>query len=205
MNLRPTAVSGEPQLAGRWQLKAPQRETLADTYRKMLEQTQEKQEENFRKQRQRMQEHETDIRWPDEDAPPVKDGEEGAHKNEVRRSNWRMREQRDQNEALLNTVLPHAQLQISQTPQRIEFVPDRGARRGFDVGQTSTLVSNYSTLYIESGWQANEFVVHSRDREQGIDIVERYQRTGDALQLQVQFKSADIKKQMFIATYTLLH
>jgi hypothetical protein len=66
-------------------------------------------------------------------------------------------------------------------------------------------VTHYATLRIESGWQANVFVIHSKDSEQHIDIVERYQRQGDRLHMQVQMSIPDAKDQLFVADYVIAH
>jgi hypothetical protein len=114
------------------------------------------------------------------------------------------REQHEQNEALLNAVLPSRQLQIRQAANHLELLPELGAQRGFDIGVTSTLVTRYATLHVESGWQGNEFVIHSRDSEREINMIERYQRFGATLRWQLQLRIPDAKQQLFTATYQLL-
>lgn len=210
MNLRPDPLTQESGIAGRWQLVTPERESLASQLRTVLEQANAKQEQRNRRYASRTP---PEILQPDAaDDKPAPDGAAGqsAHADAVRspgfrRSKWEIREQREQEEALLNAVLPSRQLQITQSASGIELIPDLGARRHFDRGIDSTLVSNYATLRIESGWQNNEFVVHSRDVEQGLEIVERYQRQGyDHLHMQVQLSLKDAKNQIFSAEYRLV-
>lgn len=173
--------------------------------RSVMEQAHARQEQRFRRQRMRAPDADAtsgiEIRPPEPELPA---GESGAlARAGDRRNNWQAREQRAQTEALLNAVLPARQLQISQTAQRIEMIPAGSAHRNFDRGVSSTLVSNYASLRIESGWQANVFVVHSRDTEQGINIVERYWRQGESLQVQVQVQLPDAAEQILTASYAL--
>jgi hypothetical protein len=211
MNLREAPVNQNLLIEGRWQLQNPDSTAWATSLRAVMDQAQAKQDKRFRKHMQATGELEDEeegrngirVMAP---TPDSADNDKGSatHGPRDRRNSWQAREQRARQEALLKAVLPSKQLQISQSSSRIEFIPDNGVHRSFDMGETSTLVSSYATFKIESGWQKNVFVVHSRDAEQGINIIERYQRQGDVLALQVQLSLPDAKDQLFSASYTLL-
>jgi hypothetical protein len=199
MNLRPQPETSGQSIAGQWQLQSPSREALAGYLRAVMDQAHAKQEQRERRRYPRSIPPEA-IPLPDDAASQPGAGPQSP----FRRNNWEEREQREQQEALLTAVLPSKKLQISQGSSRVEIMPDGVARRRFDMGVSSTLVSGYATFQIESGWQANVFVVHSRDRERGIDIVERYRRVGsNALHLQVQLSLPEAKEQTFDANYVL--
>lgn len=202
MNLRPEPLGVEARLAGQWQLQTPQREALAATLRAEMAKAQAKQDKRDKR------------RYPGnpggtEGEPPPGAGanspnDPSAERPGGRGNNWEARERREQQEALLNSLLPSNKLQITQSATRIELQPDAGAHRRFDTGVRSTLVSNFATFLIESGWQADVFVVHSKDAEQSIDIVERYRRKDAShLQLQVTIDLPNAKQQMFTAEYAL--
>lgn len=203
MNLRPQAESGSQaaaaQLAGQWRLESPARDVLARNLRATMEQGRVREEERERR------------RYPYSIPPDDSGAESGATPPpaggmqagpRLRRNNWEMREQREHQDALLNVILPSSNLQIIQAPGRVEMLPDSGGWRRFNIGTSSTKVSSYATFRIESGWQKDVFVVHSRDSERNINIVERYQRTGsNALHLQVELSMPNIKEQIFAADY----
>lgn len=201
MNLRPEPVGRGQSIAGQWQLLPPQREALANTLRTAMTQAQAKQEKRDR--RRAPQQGPDGIGTQDGDMAPRDAAGTELQGPPGRRNNWEAREQLEQQEALLNAVLPSNQLQINQSALRVELIPDVGARRRFDMGTNSTLVSNYATLHIESGWQDDVFVIHSKDSAQNIDIIERYQRQGNNLHLQVHLSLPDIKDQLFVASYEL--
>ncbi len=208
MNLRTQPESSGQSIAGQWQLQSPSREALAGNLRAVMDQAYARQEERERR------------RYP-LSIPP----EEGAANPQAspsspdagtspagaalplsrRRNNWEAREQHEKEEALLNGILPGNKLQIIQASNRIEIQADNGGRRRFEAGVTSTLASTYGTFRVESGWQKNVFVVHASDREQGIDIVQRYQRVGsNGLHLQVELNFPNAKDQIFAGDYVLV-
>lgn len=206
MNLRPEPEVRGQSIAGQWQLQTPPREVLASTLSAVMEQARAKQEKRDRRRYPRGMPPEADATDLEGAAAPQAGGPQGetGADQPFRRNNWEAREQREQQDALLNVVLPSNKLLITQSAGRIEMLPDSGGRRRFDMGISSTLVKSYATFRIESGWQANVFVVHSKDSEQGIDIVERYQRVGDnGLHLQVQVNLPDAKEQLLAADYVL--
>lgn len=202
MRLRPEPVGVSSTLAGHWHLQTPQREALANELRHVMQQAYDKQEKRDRDEVRRRREPEISFTPPPADVDSTAAGAPAGP--EKRRVNWETREQRQQQDALLNAVLPGETLQIVQSATRVEFLPANTGRRRFDMGVTSTLVTQYATLRVESGWQGNEFVVHSRDSEQKITIVERYRRQGDHLRMQVQMSIPDAKDQMFIADYAVV-
>lgn len=206
MNLRPQPEASGQSIAGQWQLQSPSRDALAGYLRAVMDQARAKEEQRERRRYPRSIPPEEEGATPDTTPLPAAEASQpgAGPQSPFRRNNWEAREQREQQEALLNAVLPSKKLQISQVSNRVEILPDGVARRRFDMGVSSTLVSSYATFRIESGWQANVFVVHSRDREQGIDIVERYQRVGsNALHMQVQLSLPNAKDQIFDADYVL--
>jgi hypothetical protein len=187
-------------IAGQWQLQSPSRAVLADNLRSVMNEARTKQERRDRQEFRRRPDDDINFSTPDADGDGA-DRPRSAH--DLRHPKWEAREQDEQQEALLNALLPNDKLQIVQSANRIELIPQPGARRRFDKAETSTLVTHFASLRIESGWQSNVFVVHSRDSQQGINIVERYQRLGDRLRLQVQFSIPDAKEQSFVADYLL--
>jgi hypothetical protein len=200
MHLRPEPVGIESNIAGHWQLQTPQRAVLVNGLRTVMEQARAKQDMRERLDARHRPEPEVRLTPPDADADA--DTSDPAHPGRGPRHNdWEAREHIEQQEALLNAVLPSDELQVVQSATQIELIPSTGGRRRFDMGVTSTLVTHYATLHVESGWQANVFVVHSRDSEQKINIVERYQRLGDRLHMQVQMSIPDAKDQLFTADY----
>ena len=200
MQLRPDASGPNANIAGEWQLQSPSRSAIADTLRAAMEQARAKQDDRDRQAMRRRPESDVNFSPPDGSV----DGSDHPRSNrDMRHPKWEAREQREQQDALLNAVLPNDKLQIVQSPNRIEFIPLPGARRRFDKGEGSTLVTQSGSFRVESGWQDNAFVVHSRDSEQKINIVERYQRMGERLHMQVQLSIPDAKDQLFVADYML--
>lgn len=200
MQLRTEPNGSETSIAGRWRLHTPQRDTLVASLRTVMEQVRDKQEQRDRRDARRRPLPDIDLSPPDTGRDASTPGEPGhGH----RRIAWELREQIEQQEALLNAVLPSDELQIMHSAARIEFLPSVGGRRRFDRGVGSTLVTSYGTFRVESGWQADVFVVHSRDPEQKIDIVERYQRMGEQLRMQVQLNIPDAREQFLTADYLL--
>ena len=202
MHLRPEPVGTESNIAGHWRLQAPQREVLVNSLRAAMEQAHAKQNLRDRRDARHRPEPEDKLTAPDADTDT--DTPDAARPGRGPRHNdWETRERLEQQEALLNAVLPSDELRIVQSAAQIEFIPSAGGHRRFDMGVTSTLVTNYATLHVESGWQANVFVVHSRDSEQKINVIERYQRLGGRLHMQVQMSIPDAKDQLFTADYVL--
>ncbi len=199
MNLRPEPLSRNVDIAGHWQLLDGQRTTIEQQLRTAMEQARAKQEKRNRR-REPMGRPDGEGMVPPEQAADTPDGP-GNGGPGARRDNWEQREQREQETALLNAVLPSSELRIVQQDDRLEFTPAQGGRRRFDRGVRSTLVSSFATLRIESGWQANVFVVHSHDYAQKIDIVERYSRQPDGLLMQVLLNLPDTKDQVFEARF----
>jgi hypothetical protein len=199
MQLRPEPASGAASsIAGQWQLQSPSRAVLADNIRAVMVRAQDKQDNRDRREMRRRPEGDIDFSPPDSESDAT-DRPPGGR--ELRHPKWEAREQRDHQEALLNIILPSEKLQIVQSADRIEFAPSMSARRRFDKAVPSMLVTQFANLRIESGWQANVFVIHSRDTEQGISIVERYQRQADRLHVQIELSIPDAKDQVFVADY----
>jgi hypothetical protein len=198
MNLRPQPVAQLTNLGGHWQLAVAEREALMTQLRTQMDQARTNQMRREQK-RQHGRPAENIILGVD-GAPPSDDQQQprGAI------NNWQAREQRELQTALVNAVAPSLLLQIQQTPTRIEMLRDNSARRVFTGGVSSVLVTSYATLQMESGWQGNEFVVHSKDAEQDMEIVERYQRDAqDRLSLRLELAIPGLKDQTFSLHYTL--
>jgi hypothetical protein len=198
MHLKPDASGSNSSIAGQWQLQSPSRAVLADNLRTVMDEAWGKQDKRDQQQYRRRPDSDVNLAPPDAD-----DADHPPSARDLRHPKWEARERLDKRDALLNAILPADKLQIVQSENRIEFIPSPGARRRFDKGERSALVTSYADLRVESGWQANVFVVHSRDSEQGINIVERYQRNGDRLRMQVELSIPDAKGQMFAAEYSL--
>lgn len=107
---------------------------------------------------------------------------------------WELREQKEQREALIQMLKPPTQLHIMQKGTTVEFSAVGTAKRRFEAGTRSQLVSTYASFRTESGWQQREFVIHSVDDEQHFSIYERYSRGTDGrLSLHLTFSVPDAK------------
>ena len=200
MHLRSELPGSTIGLAGQWRLTT-QREVLADQLHTAIEQAQAKEMKRYRSRRPEGAANGEPVS-NDDILPPEPSREPGM--TPPKRDNWVMRDLRERTDGLINAVLPSRVLRIVQAPRRVEMFGDAGPARRFDAGVGSTLVTGFATLRIESGWQGSEFVVHSRDAEQGLDIVERYRRLdGTHLQMQVRLKQRDVPTQQFVADYRL--
>jgi hypothetical protein len=205
MNLSSQPQTSGQSIAGHWQLQSPSRQVMVDSLRVVMEQARANQDQLERRRYPHGIPPEEGGPNPEEAAPLPVDGmpQSGAGPQGAwRRNNWEVREQREQHEALLGAVLPSNKLQIIQSPNRVEMMPDTGGRRRFEIGVDITQVTTYATFLIESGWQKNVFVVHARDRDRRVDVVQRYQRVGaDALRLQVELSFPNAPDQFFTADY----
>ncbi len=196
MNLRSAPASQLADLNGQWRLVEPQRSALMSQLTNQFEQARNEQMQLQQKARARRRGVEGDTSFEaDPGAMPSAPG--GIN-------NWFVRDQREQQQALLNDVLPAESLRIMQNARRVELLPQSIPLRSFDIGGSSLRITRYAELRVESGWQGNMFVIHSRDKEQGIEIVERYQRvTAEQLTLQLEIGLPDLKRQMFSIRYEL--
>lgn len=183
MNLRPAPLSGALSLNGSWQLSQEQRHQAVDQLRAALKQAADKQARQERKRGF---------------APPP-DRDNPGHEN------WEMREQREQREALANFAVPPQTFNVAQTAGRIDITSDGGARRSFTSGESSTLVTTFGSFHIESGWQNDEFVVHSKDRTDGIDLLERYRRSTNSLTVTITLSASEMKAQTVVLNYASQH
>jgi hypothetical protein len=197
MNLRSTPASQLTDLNGQWRLLEPQRAALMSQLTNNFEQARNEQMQRQQKARARRTvgvEGDTSFDAVADAAPSAPGGI----------NNWFIRDQREQQQALLNDVLPAELLRIMQNARRVELLPQSIPQRSFDIGGSSLRLTRYAELRVESGWQGNMFVIHSRDKEQGIEIVERYQRvTAEQLTLQLEIGLPDLKRQVFSIRYKL--
>ena len=197
MNLRSAPASQLADLNGQWRLVTPQRAALMSQLTNQFEQVRNEQMQRQQKARARRPvdvEGGASFDTAAGDTPSAPGGI----------NNWFIRDQREQQQALLNDVLPAESLHIMQNARRVELLPQSIPLRSFDIGGNSLRITRYAELRVESGWQGNMFVIHSRDKEQGIEIVERYQRvTAEQLTLQLEIGLPDLKRQVFLIRYEL--
>jgi hypothetical protein len=188
MNLRPTPVVVSISLSGAWQAPTAQRDAVIEQLRAALKQADEKQ---IRRERKR-------------GGPGAGPGPGGVPSTggPGSREKWEVRDERDQEQALLAAVVPPESFNVSQLAGHIDITPNAGARRSFTPGEPSTLVTIFGSFHIESGWQGDEFVVHSRDAQDGIEVVERYRKQMDGtLAIAITFSTKLMKEQQFKLVY----
>ncbi len=115
---------------------------------------------------------------------------------------WELREQKEQYQALLAAVTPECDLTIVDEPGQFIITASNGARRTFEPGSYSTLVTTFAYLRIAAGWQNQEFVVHSKDSRAGVDIHERYREEPEgSLLLSVTLSVKFMETQHFSLVY----
>ena len=130
---------------------------------------------------------------------------DGAHAGEgghMGPYSWEMRDQKEQYQALFDEIHPVTEIQIVHQPGLIQFSSPSLAQRNFEPGTSSTLVTTFAHLRIESGWQNDEFVVHSKDNKTDIEITERYRLQQDGSLLLSVILSV---KYMETQQYTLVY
>lgn len=172
-NLRPVPLDGVTSLAGNWQISGEQRDQASAQLQVALKQADDKLLQHERKQ-----------------------GPGG------RRENWEIREQHELIKNLIDFAVPPAAFKLLQSTGRIDIVPSVGARRSLAPGESSTLVTTFGSFRIDSGWQEDEFVVTSKDSQDGIVIVERYRKLHDGrLSLALTFSTRQVKPKNFVLTY----
>ena len=115
---------------------------------------------------------------------------------------WEVREQHEQYQALFEAIRPAAELEIAQEQGQIQFSSNHAAKRTFEIGTNSVLVTTFAHLRIQSGWQNDEFVVYSKDGTSGIDVMERYRIRSDGSLLMAVTMSV---KYMQTQQYTLVY
>lgn len=130
-------------------------------------------------------------------------GEQGEmNEDRPRTYGWERRDQREQYQALFDSVRPVAEMKIEQVPGQITFIEPDMPQRNFEPGSSSTLVTTFANLHVTAGWQRDDFIVHSRDKKADIDILERYHlRTDGPLSLTVILSAPSMDTQQ----YTLLY
>ena len=200
MQLRPVPES-PTDLSGQWQLPAAQRDAIMVSLHEKLDQARTKLMQRELKSRSRYCGPDGSVASAGDNAPPSVSAQSCPS---AVINNWQVRDQQRQHEELLNTVVPGMKLRIVHTSNRIELLPDSSAPRRFETGMNSLLVTSYATMKVESGWQGNVFVVHSEDVDQGLNIIERYQREApDKLSVQVQLDIPDLNHKVFSVTYEI--
>jgi hypothetical protein len=208
MHLRETPEPATVSLQGDWTLSDPARDAVLTMVRQALEGA-------VSKQAKREAAHRPSPAMAGPPAPggvpantdpknPAAGGPAGGmgRPSFMQRPQWEARDEREHIEALAQAVTPPEQLHIRQQPGRIEFTSTGNPSRRFEPGSYSQLVTTYADLRAEAGWQQGEFVVHSRDGEQNIIIVERYSRHRDnTLHAHITLSVPDAKRIEFDVTY----
>lgn len=198
MNLRPAPLAASASLSGIWLASTVQRNAGLEQFRAAMKLADDK-------QRRSEQKRASPGRPPNAQPGASSNGAMGgppAPGNPGGRENWEVREEREQEQALLAAVVPPESLGISQIAGRIDITPSIGAKRSFTPGEPSTLVTTFGSFYIESGWQGDEFVVHSKDAQDGIDVVERYRKQMDGnLAIAIAFSTRIMKEQQLKLVY----
>jgi len=192
MNLRPAPVGQMRSLAGSWQVTKADRDKALEQLRAAFKQADDKQAKRDRKMGY--------ARWSG-GLPPA-DSDAAVPPRPVR-ENWEVREHREQEQGLIDFAVPPESFKLTQSPTLIEIAPNAGARRSFVPGEPSTLVTTFGSFRMESGWQQDEFVVHSHDAQESINLIERYRKQADgSLSVTVAFKTGEVKEQTFKLIYT---
>lgn len=166
-NLRPTPAStAAVSFAGTWTLDKARSDRVDEELGLTLRAANEKQAKKAKSRRMPGPEFGD---FP-ESSPPQGDQAAGPPYEP-----WWLREQKRLEEELVAAIKPPESLRIVQTQGRVEIISMAGgAWRVFDPARSSTLVTDYATLRIESGWQGNVFVVWSSDGAAKLSITERY-------------------------------
>lgn len=204
MNLRPGPVGSAMSLAGSWQAPAAQRDKVIEQLRVAMKQAEDKQDKKERKR---------DSAGGPPGGPPGGTGGAAGDPSSARpapgpggRENWETRERHEQQQALIKFAVPAESFVVTQVAGRIDITPNTGARRSFTPGEPSTLVTTFGSFYLESGWQNDEFVVHSKDSQDGINVVERYHKQPDGgLAVTVTLATSEMKEQTFKLVYSSQH
>jgi hypothetical protein len=92
---------------------------------------------------------------------------------------WEVKEQEEQYRAMLDAFTPRPELVITEGSGQIIFAPVQTARRVFEPGGSSTLVTSFAHLRVFSGWQADDFIVTSTDGKADVAVTERYRLQPD--------------------------
>jgi len=115
---------------------------------------------------------------------------------------WEVRDQHEQYQALLEDIRPVSELRVVQQQNMIQFMSPNLAQRNFEAGASSTLVTTFAHLRVESGWQTDEFVVHSKDSKSDIELLERYRIQADgSLLLSVTVSCKYMETQQYTLIY----
>jgi len=128
--------------------------------------------------------------------------QEDAMGTKIESGSWEVKEQEEQYRAMLDTFAPRPEVVITDGAGQIVLAPMLAARRAFEPGVSSTLVTSFAHLHVVSGWQEDDFVVTSTDSKSGIAVTERYRLQPDhslTLALTISLKYMDT--QQYLLTY----
>lgn len=116
---------------------------------------------------------------------------------------WWRRDQQRREDDFIRFISPQKQLHFEESGGRVEIVsPGGGAKRSFEPGNPSALVTGFATFRIRSGWEGNTFVVESRDSDAKVEVIERYSLTPQGeLQQLLTVDLPLIKTQTFRSLY----
>jgi len=120
----------------------------------------------------------------------------------IESGSWEVKDQEEQYRAMLDTFAPRAQLTISESAGQIVLAPMLAARRVFEPGASSTLITSFAHLHVVSGWQEDDFVVNSTDSKAGIAVTERYRLQPDhSLTLSLTVSLKYMETQQYLLNY----
>lgn len=194
-NLRPAPQSAAGvNLAGAWTLDKARSDRVDEELRLALNSASEKEMKRVRSRR---------APGMDLDGFPQGPSQEGERAAGPPPEPWWLREQKRLQEELIAAIKPPDSLRIVQAQGRVEMISlAGGAWRVFDPVRSSTLVTGYATLHIQSGWQGDAFVVQSADTAAKLKIIERYtlDAKGD-LDQRLTFEMPDVKTQQYHVIY----
>jgi hypothetical protein len=115
---------------------------------------------------------------------------------------WEVKEQEEQYRAMLDAFTPRPELNITEGNGQVIIAPTQVARRVFEPGTSSTLVTSFAHLHVSSGWQADDFVVTSTDSRSGVAVTERYRLQPDhSLMLSLTVSLKYMETQQYSLTY----
>lgn len=110
------------------------------------------------------------MRMPDDSTSPGGRIESGS---------WEVKEQEEQYRSMLDSFAPRSELTITEGNGQIVVAPAQVARRVFEPGASSTLITSFAHLHVVSGWQVDDFIVTSTDSKSGVAVTERYRLQPD--------------------------
>ena len=195
LQLEPTGVRAA-NFAGTWKLSSSQSDNVEAGMRRAFETMEAKARRSDRRNEP--------MQGGGPRAPGVPGPEEGSSDGQAPlMQSWWLKEQRREEDSFIRDIMPPAELRIVQSPGRMELAPVKGgAKRSFEPGMPSTLVTEYASMRIQSGWEGGTFVVHCADSAAKLTTIERYSLTGDdELTEQLIIELPQMKAQTYRVVY----